>query len=192
MPGYHVYCVLLQQPGHPGCSIYVSTAGHSSFEVYAVEVPITAISFPIDYAFRVYDYHGDPDELYHFVEHSRRGGALYEELWICGSYEDHTLDLYRQPCGSGICYHFKLLFTDAVSREPTAFYQANRCEYVGVYHEPTDEEYYGEELPAPTDTPTPIQTTDSIDDAGGAIRGETTAAIVNDDAAGTESIAGGL
>ena len=182
MPGYHVFCMLLQQPEHEGTTIYVSRASHEAFDVYAVDVPITAITFPIDYARRLRDYYGDQDRLYEFVEHARRGGALFEELWVCGSYDDHTLDLYRQFCSSGICYHCKLLFTDAVSREPTAFYKADRCEYVGVYHEPTYEEYYEEELAAPTDTPTPIQTTDSIDDA----------AIVNDDAAGAESIAGGL
>ena len=203
MPGYHVYCVLLQQPNHEGTTIYVSRASHAAFDVYAVDVPITAITFPIDYARRLSDYYGDQDRLYEFVEHARRGGALFEELWVCGSYDDHTLDLYRQFCGSGICYSFKLFFTDAVSRQPTAFYKADRSEYVGVYHEPTYEEYYDEyyeeELPAPTSTPTPIQTI-SNDDAAAAGAPTTIpttdsidgAAIATDDAAVAEAIATGL
>ena len=175
------------------------------------------LTWPINYAERLYDYFGDKEELLRFAEGMRSAGCHYEQWWVCGSYVETTLDWYTRHSGDSITYHFKLLFADEGRRDPNYFHYATTVEYVGIYD-------LGEFQPIPAgategapmegatialgessmdaaqpavaieptahdiddgaiaSAPTPIQTTDSIDDA----------AIATDDAAVAESIAGGL
>ena len=128
----------------PGCAAVTGCQPGGYHDVYALERPLTYITFPIDYGEYVKFVDCDKASMVASMDAAVAEGALCEEMWVYACYAGDTLELYTKIAGFKTMHKYKLCFDDDKAPEPTDFYLAKKRLYLGIYT-PLDDFYPVEE-----------------------------------------------